>query len=267
MRVSERRVKILDEYVQSAPSKQNVLDIFKDEWSSALPASSGLETKPGFAGLFEDGRIVWALETLAIPPGSRILELGPLEGGHSYMLQNAGAREVISIEANTRAFLKCLCVKELFDLDRVRFLLGDFVEYLREDRSQYDAVIASGVLYHMEQPLELLELISRATRKVMLWTHYYDRDVITRSRHLAHKFTPLKSFEHAGVTYERSTQSYKEALGWAGFCGGTETTSTWLSRDSIIRALTAFGFTKITVNFEDPGHQHGPAFALCAEKA
>jgi SAM-dependent methyltransferase len=260
-------VKILDEYVKAAPDQQRVLDVFAGEWSSAFPAKFGFQTKPGTAALFEDGRIDWAIAALGIGAGSRILELGPLEAGHSYMLQNAGAREVIAIEANTRAFLKCLCVKELLGLERVHFLLGDFVAYLKDDRSQYDAVIASGVLYHMDKPLELLELISRVAGKVMLWTHYYDADVLTRNKQLAHKFTPLQSIEHAGVTYEFSTQSYKEALGWAGFCGGPLPTSKWLSRDSIMRALTAFGFTTISVNFDDPRHPNGPAFAICAQKA
>lgn len=258
---------ILDEYVTRAPSRQNVLDIFKGEWSSALPAKYRLETKPGTAGLFEDARIVWAMETLDIPAGQRILELGPLEGGHSYMLQHGGAHEVIAVEANTRAFLKCLCIKQLLDLDRVQFLLGDFIAHLRNDSSRYDAVIASGVLYHMDQPLELLELIARVSGKVMLWTHYYDRAILEANRQLAHKFSGVKSLQHQGVTYEYSTQSYKEALSWAGFCGGNLPTSKWLTRDSLMLALSSLGFTTITVAFDDPAHQNGPALAVCARRA
>jgi hypothetical protein len=261
-----RRVNILDQYVKTAPDRQTILDIFKDEWSSAMPAEAGGALKAGAVTLFEDPRITWAEQTLGGFQGARILELGPLEGAHSYMLQKAGAREIVAVEANTRAFLKCLCVKELFDLNRVHFLLGDFVSFLRDDTSHYDAVIASGVLYHMEQPVELLELLSKVTGKVMMWTHYYDRDVLERNRQMAHKFSAVKSFEHAGVTYEYSTQSYKDALSWAGFNGGGQPTSKWLSRESLMRALKEFGFTKITLHFDDPGHQNGPALAFCAEK-
>ncbi len=77
------------------------------------------------------------------------------------MLQKAGARSVVAVEANTRAFLKCLCTKELFGLDRVEFLLGDLVAYLNEERSKFDAVIASGVLYHMTDPVDLLKILRR----------------------------------------------------------------------------------------------------------
>ena len=62
--------------------------------------------------------------------GFRILELGPLEGAHTYQLEKLGAAEIVAIEANKEAFLKCLIIKELAQLERARFLLGDFVTYL-----------------------------------------------------------------------------------------------------------------------------------------
>ena len=38
------------------------------------------------------------------------------------------------------------------------------------------------------------------------------------------------------------------------------------TKDSLMRALTAFGFTKLTVNFEHPDHPHGPALAILRRK-
>ena len=90
----------------------------------------------------------------------RVLELGPLEGGHSFMLQKAGALMVTAIEANVRALLKCLITKEITRLTACEFLCGDFIEYLRRTDTSYDAVLASGVLYHMTEPLELLHRLS-----------------------------------------------------------------------------------------------------------
>lgn len=43
------------------------------------------------------------------------------------MLEQAGAAEVVAVEANTRSFLKCLCIKEVLGMRAVRFLLGDGV--------------------------------------------------------------------------------------------------------------------------------------------
>jgi hypothetical protein len=69
------------------------------------------------------------------------------------MLQRMNAKKIVSIEANTRAFLKCLCIKEIFNLDCVKFKLGDFIQFLEKTNSKFDLVFASGVLYHMLEPI------------------------------------------------------------------------------------------------------------------
>ena len=59
--------------------------------------------------------------------GRRVLELGPLEGGHSYMLQRAGAARVLAIEANTRAFLKFYAIRisaTLQESGQLAFIIG-----------------------------------------------------------------------------------------------------------------------------------------------
>ena len=182
------------------------------------------------------------------------------------MFQIRNAKKVISIEANIRAILKCLCIKEVLKLDRVEFKLGDFMSFLDNCNSKYDMVFASGVLYHMEEPVHLLKLISRTTDRLFIWTHYYDQEVILNREELRQKFSPVSSFEYDGVPYEYSTQSYKDALGWSGFCGGPQPLTDWLTRDSIIKALGQFGFTDIQINFDLLDHPNGPAFAICARK-
>ena len=258
---------ILDAYILTEPSNQNILDIFKDEWASQLPADTGLVTKPGFAGLFEDGRIIWAEQVFGSFANWNILELGPLEGGHSYMLQKSNANKIIAIEANSRAFLKCLCIKEILNLHTVEYKLGDFVTFLEKDDSKYDLVLASGVLYHMADPVKVLHLISKVTDRVFLWTHYYDEPTISSREELKVRFEPVDSLVYEGVSYDYSTQSYQAALNSVMFCGGLQPTTKWLTRDSILKALKNFGFVDIQINFDDINHPNGPAFAICAKKA
>lgn len=257
---------ILDEYIIKEPSDQNVIDIFNGEWSSKLPSNTKLVNSPASAALFEDARIDWAQQQLGGFCDKTILELGPLEGGHSYMLQQKGAKSIVAIEANTRAFLKCLCIKEIFNLDKVSYKLGDFMTYLKNDPAMFDIVIASGVLYHMENPIELLNLISNKTTKIFLWTHYYDSGVIKNNPDLAHKFSSIEELVFQSEKYEYSIQSYKEALGWAGLCGGPMPTSIWLTKESILKALHNFGFVDIAINFDHPDHPNGPSFGICASK-
>lgn len=257
---------ILDAYMLSEPSNQNVLDIFQGEWSSQLPDHYQLSTKPGTARLFEDHRVVWTEQVFGDFSGWKILELGPLEGGHSYMFQERNADQIIAVEANTRAFLKCLCIKDVLNLDRVEFKLGDFMPFLQKEQTEYDLVFACGVLYHMEEPIKLLKLMSQVSPRLFIWTHYYDQEVISNKKELSHKFNPLSTYQYEGVVYQYSTQSYKNALDWAGFCGGPKQVSKWLTRESILKALKEFGYREIHINFEHLGHPNGPAFAICAQK-
>lgn len=254
---------ILDQYVKSAYSPQHALDIFNGEWSSKLPEALA-DLQAGSIGLFEDKRIEWAIEKLGYVEGKTVLELGLLEAGHTYMLDRCGAAEILSIEANSRAYLKCLIIKELLNLKRARFLYGDFVEYLRTNQTKFDVCIASGVLYHMRNPVQLIELIAKASDKIFIWTHYYDKGIISSNPNLAHKFSRNTPAEYSGFRHTLYHQEYKEALKWAGFCGGSESHSNWLSRDGILACLRHFGLSNIQINFEQPDHPNGPSFGLIA---
>jgi hypothetical protein len=216
--------------------------------------------------LFEDDRILWAEQFFGGFSGWTILELGPLEGGHSYMFQNRNAQKVIAIEANTRAFLKCLCIKEILKLDRVEFKLGDFMSFLENSNSKYDMVFASGVLYHMEEPVRLIKLISAVTDRLFVWTHYYEQSVILAKKELKRKFGLVMPVEYDAMSYECAEHKYSDALNWIGFCGGPKPISRWLTRNSIIKALTRYGFSDLQINFDQIDHPNGPAFAICAQR-
>lgn len=254
-------------YVQSAPNPQNVVDIFKGEWSSQFPAETGVEA--GRLPLFEDSRVQWFLEASGGVEGQRVLELGPLEAAHTVMLEKAGASEVIAVEANTRAFLRCLAVKEIFQLQRSRFLCGDFLCYLEDLTDDFDTTVACGVLYHMSDPVRLLELVCRRTRRqIMLWTHYFDAEVVGRNPELAAhlKGAPVR-VEHAGFEYTAHPYEYQGALNWSGFCGAGAHGCRWMERQDILDALTHFGFGEIEVSEDWTDHPHGPHFLLRAQRA
>jgi hypothetical protein len=256
---------ILESYIKTAPTSQNALDLFKGEWSSKFPASAG-HLQAGSAALFEDGRIDWALSQFGGCLDKQVLELGPLEGGHTYMLEQAGAAAITAIEANSRAYLKCLVTKEVLQLKRSKFLFGDFVEFLKANTAQFDICIASGVLYHMPNPVELIALAAQVTNQMMIWTHYYDEAILAQIPHYAGKFAPGEASEYQNFQHTLYRQGYGAALDWAGFCGGGQSFSHWLSREDIIRCCQHFGFRQVETNFEQPDHPNGPSFAIAAKK-
>ena len=260
--VQNPRCEISDFYVTSAPSPQNALDIFKGEWSSEVP----VKAQSGKAKLFEDARLSW-LEKEAGCKGKTVLELGPLEGGHSYTLERLEAKSIVSVESNSHAFLKCLVVKELLGLQRVSFLYGDFIEYLKETEQTFEICLASGVLYHMRNPAELIELLSRVCQEYLLiWTHYFDRDILEKDPAFERRFPETVTADHKGFKHTLYRTEYLEALDWKGFCGGNTSYTRWMSREDIFRCLEYFGFEPLKVSFDEPLHQNGPALAILARR-
>jgi hypothetical protein len=255
---------ILDAYVRATPHPQLAIDLFKGEWSSMLPPETGLNA--GQADLFQDQRIIWTEQQLGGFEGKSVIELGPLEAGHTYLMEKRGAESIIAIEANTRAYLKCLIVKEILELKCARFLLGDFLEYLRQTREHFGFCLASGVLYHMLNPTELIQLIAKVSDAVLLWTHYYDETVIRAAPNLAIKFPEMIHSEHGGFKHKLYKYSYLDALNWNGFCGGSASYSFWMSRDEILSCLEHFGFRKLRIGFDTLEHPNGPSFCVFASK-
>jgi hypothetical protein len=256
---------VLEDYVQVVPSDQNALDIFKDEWSSQLPGA-WKKLKAGTVPLFEDARIVWAAEQLGGFSGQQVIELGPLEAGHTYMMESLGAESILAVEANKRAFLKCLIVKEILRLNRSRFVLGDLVSFLRENEMTFDICLASGVLYHMQNPCELIHLISKASKKVVLWTHFYDEELIRAKDIVAGKFSGKIQKSYNGFDHVLYKYNYGDALKWTGFCGGGSSSSYWMSREDILACLRFFGFQDLRIGFEDPDHGNGPCFSIVGRR-
>ncbi len=72
-----------------------------------------------------------ALGPRRTPRGFLGARIGPLSGTHIPVGATRRTRDCgVAIQANVEAYLKCLIVKEAVGLNRSRFLLGDFCEYL-----------------------------------------------------------------------------------------------------------------------------------------
>ena len=132
-----------------------------------------------------------------------------------------------AVEANAKAFLKCLVVKELLGLDRCSFLCGDAVEYLSASDQHFDLCIACGILYHMVEPVRLIDLISRRARRVVMWTHFYDDQVLANKR-LAKRLGPAQAMDYEGFRHQFiviGIASTRALLASAGVLGLTATGS------------------------------------------
>jgi hypothetical protein len=180
------------------------------------------------------------------------------------MLEQAGFGEITAIESNSRAYLKCLIAKEVMGMARARFLFGDIFPHLRESEASYDLTVASGVLYHMTDPLELIALIAARSRACYVWTHVYDEQEAQSNVHQQGKWSEPVRHEHDGFACNYHPYAYNEATTWRGFCGGSRPSTVWITKADLLAAWEHFGFEVVAVRDED--NPHGHALSLLVAK-
>jgi SAM-dependent methyltransferase len=255
-------LKIQNRLVHDFPSAVTALNIFKGIWVSKLPGEFSTYEGGGSAPLFEDTRIPQSIPFLGSMEGKRVLDLGPLEGGQSYVANKLGAKHVTAVETNALLFLKCLVVKEVLGMKNVSFLCGDAVEYLKKTSDEFDICLCCGILYHMVDPVDLISAIANKIERILIWTHYYD-DVARERNKISHTSSMKRALGKRSFTYYK--QEYREGFTTNVYCGGMETFSSWMTRKDILECLDECGF-KSTEVLGDGDSISGPWMLVAAKK-
>lgn len=249
----------VQKFEHRAPAAQNAIDIFAGHWNADLSALVP-GVKAGTSDMFTaDPRPAQAAQALGRDgrfDGMNILELGPLEGAHGFALERLGAASVLSLEANIEAFMKCLIVKELLNLKKIHFMLGDVVEFFKANTHRFDLIFCSGILYHMEDPIELIGHISKFTNKCFVWTHYYDENHCPGPPR-----RPLK--QPGGQIYYQRDYPDRD---YGKFWGGNRPVSSWLRKDDILDAFSLAGLKTTQIIAEDLDHPGGACFTFAASR-
>lgn len=250
-------------FVTNRPAPQSAVDIFKGEWGAKIPLEGVVS---GNSPLFEDDRVLRLIHGESVE-GLDVLELGPLEGAHSCMLERMGARSVCAVEANSRAYLKCLVTKEIMGLKRTSFLLGDVYGHLQASVDNYDILLAIGIVYHLRDPQKLFELAGPRVKpggRLLLWTHYWS-PAVAEFPALQGRFSTQRAVslpDGSSTTLHR--HEYGASIFAKGFFGGNSSYSEWMTREGLINAAAACGF-RIELD-EDLEHNHGPSILASFRK-
>jgi phospholipid N-methyltransferase len=200
----------------------------------------------------------WQLLTVGGFKDKRILELGPLEGAHTKVMIENGAKEVIAVEGLSDCFLKCLIVKEAFNLSKAKFIFGDFCNYVADYTGEkFDFVLASGVLYHQSNPAKLIHDLARITDSVVVWSQ------------VANEEHPCKD---ESCIYTRGERYLGKTMYWGDlrlrseeYCASLGTEAFWMYADEMRRCFKDAGFDRIIEKPIDPT-PHGDCLLFVATK-
>ena len=218
-----------------------------------LRLAPGIETLPGAPDLLAaDERLPAILRTLETVFGPdlakrRIADLACLEGGYAVALARRGA-EVLGIEARRVNFEKLALVADHFALPNLRFLRADVKDFRAETHGRFDAVLALGILYHLDRPAAWLTQIAPAVGKVVVLDTHYAPESDEAARLVDPRvgaLGPLETREDGGTLVSgREVEDLPEGLDpetlpWAAY---SNTRSFWLTKESLLKVLRASGF-------------------------
>lgn len=257
--------KFPDRYVLDAPSDANAIALQAGGWKfdyetldeEGIRKSIASDGRPLFCSLFfphfkEDGYSIW--------------ELGPSDGYNTAGLEFHGAKNVVAIEGNVGAFLRCLLLKNYFNL-RSKFLLGDFLKYIDAETSGPELIYASGVLYHLTDPVAFLKRCSELSPDLFLWTFVYDHELMLEHGYEKNMFAfdQAETINVGGRAIRYHKRYYDPAMiEGEKFAGGFQSFANWLTLDDLMFVLEYFGY-RILKTIED-GYSGIPALNIFATR-
>ena len=111
--------------------------------------------------------------------GKRVLDIGCNAGFYSFVAKLRGAASVLGIDPQPHYVRQAILLKEILGLD-VEFRQGDQDRLSSDER--FDVVLNTGVIYHLQNPMDFLTKVARVTGETM----YLESEVLTDPMHAEH---------------------------------------------------------------------------------
>ncbi len=180
------------------------------------------------------------------PRTTTILELGSLEGAHTFLLAaHPNVTRVLAVEGRETNLRKARFVQQLLEIRNVEFAQANLENADLSQFGKFDAVFCSGLLYHLPEPWKLIERLSAAAPVLFIWTQY------AAAQNAMELGNGLRGETH----FEGGPD---EPL------SGMSRTATWLTLSSLRDLLAAAGYKTIEIIHDDPEHANGPAVTIGA---
>jgi len=152
-----------------------------------------------------------------------ILELSSFEGGHTLQLAAPPDSErVLGVEGRKENVERARLATELLGRGNTEFVVDDLETVDLAPYGRFDAAFCAGLLYHLVSPWRLLAEIARVSDRLFLDTHYW---------------TGADTAEVEGYL-----GGWFDEGGYDDPLSGLESRSFWLTRPSLLKALTDAGW-------------------------
>jgi SAM-dependent methyltransferase len=211
----------------------------------------------------EDQRIKYIAYFLDLRD-KRVLELGPLEGHHSIILEKLGVRENIAVESRADNLAKCNRVKEKYRLDRTTFVHQDLENLYRGKEKPhfsgpFDLVFCCGLLYHFPDPLQALRWFREQSTSLFLGTHYVETmEIKSYQPPTFADDGPYRDHGHQYAGLWAKEGGEKDPI------SGMSSRSFWPYEADLLAMLRDAGYANISVLGKDL-QNHSPHITLLAE--
>ncbi len=125
----------------------------------------------GSGGLAGRSTRVNSIKKLLPIHGFRAIDLGSNEGYNCFDLYESGCTEVVGIEIRERFLEKAENEKKSLGYERVQFFNKDVRKIDEYGLGKFDLCLCTGLLYHMQNPFNLLKRIRNICNTLVLETH------------------------------------------------------------------------------------------------
>jgi len=183
--------------------------------------------------------------------GMRCLDLGSAEGAHSIMIAENGAQEVVGLDGRQLYVDRAAFIAKAKGLANVQFRIADVRTLNSTELGQYDFVLCSGLLHHLNKEAFLdftQSLFDLTGDTLMLYTHVSSEWVVERFKL---KATEQIDGKYSGSLFqehkEDSTPEQRVAQVRASL---DNLYSFWATEDSLIRRFVDLGFKSIIKLYE-----------------
>jgi protein-L-isoaspartate O-methyltransferase len=180
------------------------------------------------------------------PNPRTILELGSLEGAHTFILaQHPGVERVVAIEGREANLRKARFVQGHLEIQNIEFIQANLETADLTDFGKFEAVFCSGLLYHLPEPWKLIEQLAKIAPLLFVWTQYAAEQQAADVGH--------------GLRGKIHTEGGPDEP-----LSGMSRSATWLTLSSLREVVARAGYKRFEIIRDDVSHQNGPAVTFGA---